>query len=832
MKFQQFINSIWLINCYLTIQLTLTIIPTVNTSNKLSSNNQDIVPLQALNGTKSRLNCKYDLASNDSVTLILWYRKHDATGPPFYTIDARNRSLASAGHVISSDKYTGRVEYDINQSQLIINPTIEDDGGNYTCRVDFKNSRTRYTLNRLQIQVPPKNLVIEEMNSGKILSDKVGPYNENSTLILSCRAYKGQPLPYLEWYIGDVPIKSSESRYDEMKEETYTRLELFLERKYDKSQIKCVANLKDFFPVLVTEITIQLNLAPLNTSIHFYKQNFLVGDIELITCQSFGSKPQANLTWFIEDEEDNDDDNVPRIGTSTYNETNLLTTSTIKYDPTAKHNGKNLICKAINSAFPDLSKQESIYLNVHHKPNVHLTISDADHDKDHVFREGEMVRMICNTSSSNPGVTDYKWYQEDKRIYSEYLNGETLTIPSVSKDSVGKYYCSVRNTIDSSRSNSVHLNILYAPQCNSKKIIYAFRSNISIDIKCEMDANPREVTFTWIDRSSNQIPSNYYNITSNGLTSYLTFNSTFNTDKVFICSAENSIGKSKDVCVFTLTPAAPPDRPDHCKTTSLPNLVTKLRCKPGKDNGVDQNFIVIIHPGDNLSVNIGDKIANANPDFDLKDLQPNRSYYAEIYSENELGRSESLIILFVTNSSELTSIISDNSVDLSLMSMIVYPAAIVLTIVILLTFFITRIHGKTASYKPSEDDPTNNRFNESKSPDLTHFPEEKLKKDDSIGSHSKFPDSSPIVVAVDSEGNVVTRDIDDNVAVFDNITSRNTIPFNLDEQPGLITSKTYLITDKNARNREHVLSQVSYSASANKLSSMVQDIPSSYSTPV
>lgn len=69
----------------------------------------------------------------------------------------------------------------------------------------------------------------------------------------------GQPLPYLEWYIGDVPIKSSESRYDEMKEETYTRLELFLERKYDKSQIKCVANLKDFFPVLVTEITIQLN---------------------------------------------------------------------------------------------------------------------------------------------------------------------------------------------------------------------------------------------------------------------------------------------------------------------------------------------------------------------------------------------------------------------------------------------------------------------------------------------------------------------------------------------------------------------------------------------
>lgn len=80
-------------------------------------------------------------------------------------------------------------------------------------------------------------------------------------------------------------------------------------------------------------------------------------------------------------------------------------------------------------------------------------------------------------------------------------------------------------------------------------------------------------------------------------------------------------------------------------------MVTKLRCKPGKDNGVDQNFIVIIHPGDNLSVNIGDKIANANPDFDLKDLQPNRSYYAEIYSENELGRSESLIILFVTNSS-------------------------------------------------------------------------------------------------------------------------------------------------------------------------------------
>ena len=69
----------------------------------------------------------------------------------------------------------------------------------------------------------------------------------------------GQPLPYLEWYIGDVPITSSESRYNHAKEETYTQLKLSLERKYDKSQIKCVANLKDFFPVLVTEITIQLN---------------------------------------------------------------------------------------------------------------------------------------------------------------------------------------------------------------------------------------------------------------------------------------------------------------------------------------------------------------------------------------------------------------------------------------------------------------------------------------------------------------------------------------------------------------------------------------------
>ncbi len=69
----------------------------------------------------------------------------------------------------------------------------------------------------------------------------------------------GQPKPYLEWYIDDVPIKSSDSQYDPMKEETYTRLELNLERKYDKSQIKCVANLKDFLSVLVTEITIHLN---------------------------------------------------------------------------------------------------------------------------------------------------------------------------------------------------------------------------------------------------------------------------------------------------------------------------------------------------------------------------------------------------------------------------------------------------------------------------------------------------------------------------------------------------------------------------------------------
>ncbi|XP_025017403.1 carcinoembryonic antigen-related cell adhesion molecule 5-like isoform X1 [Tetranychus urticae] len=799
-----------------------------NKQSTKSSHHPDEYFHKALVGSRTRLNCKISVSTNDSVQLILWWRRRDATGPPFYKIDARNRSLSSASHIIDNTNYTGRVEFDLNRSQLIINHVREEDDGDYTCRVDYKAQRTRYTYNHLYVQVPPKKLMIEETHSGKLLNRHVGPFNENSTLPLSCKAFKGQPKPYLEWYIDDVPIKSSDSQYDPMKEETYTRLELNLERKYDKSQIKCVANLKDFLSVLVTEITIHLNLTPLNTTIQFIKSNVVAGNIEMISCHSYGSKPPANITWFIGDYELNNS----RL---TIDETNLFSTSLLKFTPSVNHNGKHLICKAINPHFPDYSKTDQILLNVHHKPNVHLIISGPDNEKNY-FMEGDSVRMNCNTSFSNPDVTSYQWYHETSRIYSEPLkginvDGEILLLHSVGREHIGRYVCIVSNNIGESKSNFVSLNILYAPQCSSQqKIIYAFRPNVPIQIKCQIDANPPEVTFSWTESQSNSLPSDIdFNISSSGLSSILTFTPITTNETIFACSAVNSVGKSKDSCFITLKPAGPPEAPRNCNISPPPSTTDLLTCIPGSDGGVDQNFVVQIHPSDNLDLLIGEKIANANPVFHLKGLQSNRSYHIEIYAENELGRSQSLIIPFTTHVTESTSIIPSSSSKVNLMSMVIYPATIIVAIFITIALFMIKIHLKSKSYKPSEDGSSERVIN-GKANGLANFVEKNVQKEASLrslvehGNTNKLTNGSTLVVGVDSQGNVVTREIGDTVVVTvgSEVNSH-------DEGSTLIGSSTYLISDKNARNME-VSTQVSYSPSATKLSSMVQDVSNSLQT--
>ncbi|RWS00276.1 sidestep protein-like protein, partial [Dinothrombium tinctorium] len=85
------------------------------------------------------------LISDDSVLLIFWYHNEKT----IYTLDSR---VNKTEHFANSE-YSTRVTFEKRSpvSYLLIQPAIEEDEGEYRCRVDFKLSSTRNTVIPLQI---------------------------------------------------------------------------------------------------------------------------------------------------------------------------------------------------------------------------------------------------------------------------------------------------------------------------------------------------------------------------------------------------------------------------------------------------------------------------------------------------------------------------------------------------------------------------------------------------------------------------------------------------------------------------------------------------------
>ncbi|GFQ93856.1 ig-like domain-containing protein [Trichonephila clavata] len=79
---------------------------------------------------------------DDSVALVLWYKDESTT--PLYSLDARRGLLDQARHA-ASDLLNGRAYLSITHrpSTLQLKPLLEDDEGQYRCRVDFRKARTR-----------------------------------------------------------------------------------------------------------------------------------------------------------------------------------------------------------------------------------------------------------------------------------------------------------------------------------------------------------------------------------------------------------------------------------------------------------------------------------------------------------------------------------------------------------------------------------------------------------------------------------------------------------------------------------------------------------------
>ncbi|KAF8774400.1 Hemicentin-1 like protein [Argiope bruennichi] len=465
--------------------------------------------------------CNVIQRKDDGVEFIFWYKNDGVTA--LYTLDARERHLANATHM-RNETYSDRVQFHVTGDvpYLQMDYLREEDTGSYFCRVDYQWSATELKRVNLVVVVPPKRLVIRD-DLGQEIRDIAGPYKEKSDVSLYCEAQKGFPSPNVTWWkdnkLWDNTFKKiSGNVVNEMRLSQLSRSELF-------ATFHCKAQNTKLSPPITRTIVLDLYLYPVSVKITSKNSALSAGHPVEIVCESAGSRPSAKITWWL---------NGTHLSDHTETVHDNITSSTLRLLPKLQHHRSPLICRADNPKLFNSHLEDVRLLNVTYIPQVYLRLIKEEADRQP--KEDDFVRLVCEVDA-NPPVLKVGWLFNDLPLShnesrTDIVSGSTL----------------------------VFKRLTHAPVCReNQQITYVVGLNESVVVRCEVEAQPTDVTFKW--EFSNTVHK-HYNLqhTSEGVVSNATYMPVTPADYgTLFCWANNSIGHQQSSCFFTVIAPA-------CKT--------------------------------------------------------------------------------------------------------------------------------------------------------------------------------------------------------------------------------------------------------------------------
>ncbi|XP_043644831.1 uncharacterized protein LOC122614334 isoform X2 [Drosophila teissieri] len=162
------------------------------------------------------------------------------------------------------------------------------------------------------------------------------------------------------------------------------------------------------------------------------------------------------------------------------------------------HEGHTTVMTTLGNGHTGLYLKDSRVLNVTHAPIVNLNLG-APLDPDNLLK-GTDVYLECDVKA-NPAITRVEWYHSDKQLHSSrgiIISNQTLVLQGISKSSHGQYFCRATNLQGSVSSNEVYLDVKYPPVCKSESTIIRAALKQTINITCEVDANPVDnLNYKW-----------------------------------------------------------------------------------------------------------------------------------------------------------------------------------------------------------------------------------------------------------------------------------------------------------------------------------------------
>ncbi|VDI80901.1 Hypothetical predicted protein [Mytilus galloprovincialis] len=382
---------------------------------------------------------------------------------------------------------------------------------------------------------------------------------------------------------------------------------LRVDRSMYKATVLCKTEITYFF-VVQNNVSLNVNLFPGVPIFRGFNGIFDDGQTKTITCESTGSRPAANITWYMDGRKQNN----PNTHTYQNPDGTSFVTSSISKRFDKSMDGVNLTCKAMNVVLQRQNRlpvETTVILRAAYMPVIHASNGTLD-----VYEHNQAILQCYIDARPMSSENQVFWLKngqmvvKDQRINTNYSikNGQfDLHIREVKRDDIGQYQCQASNRLGIARSSPpLHLNVFYRPVCMTSSIEKLAASiGQTVTLTCRVSANPAtNVTITWRYKTRNTIIKDQQ-------PSY--------TDPYVAKTATNSIQIKLQV------KPGPPDIPKSCNITLEGKDELDIKCMPGFSGGGDQYFILQRIQGLTF---ISVKNNNLEPTFNVSDLVPGQNY--------------------------------------------------------------------------------------------------------------------------------------------------------------------------------------------------------------
>ncbi|XP_022644624.1 uncharacterized protein LOC111243395 isoform X3 [Varroa destructor] len=589
-------------------------------------------------------------AKDDEVVLVLWYK--DETPAPIFTLDARKANLDRAKQAALSELGSRAYFNMANRPAFLqLDPVKEEDAGEYRCRVDFKKARSINTVINLRVIVPPGEPIIVDGDS-KRLRGLVGPYNEGEPLKLTCQAEHGKPRPAVTWW-KDYRLLDDSYVFDQDGAVVKNDLEIkALTRNDLLAVLVCQASNNNITVPTPSQITLDLNLKPLDVTIQPVERPLSANkEVELV-CTSTGSRPPATLSWWKGNQQirtTREEDSKGGLSTST---------SILTFTPGIEDNNRILACRAENKAIPGSALEQAWKLDVHYAPRASLQLGGSL--KADEIQEGKDVYLDCKVQS-NPYTNDVGWMFNGVELASNQSSGmivssQSLVLQRVTRAHRGKYACHATNKEGKGVSAQFNLRVKFAPVCKEpQRFVYGVSKHESVAIHCQVDSDPQQVSFRWAFNASDgklkEITEGF--TTSSGGRSTLVYRPLSDDDYGQLsCWATNSVGIQRQPCAYTIITAGPPDAVQNCTQVNATEDGMAIECSEGLWDGGLSNpvFVAEVYEADAGAGRgpISNVTTHGLPLFVIRGIPGGASFRVIITASNAKGRSPQFVVMAQT----------------------------------------------------------------------------------------------------------------------------------------------------------------------------------------